>query len=69
MSEKNYLLISAAVFGAIALLHGVRLLARWSVQIGATAFPLWGSAIAIVVAAAMSFWALRLMSQWQQSHL
>jgi lipopolysaccharide export LptBFGC system permease protein LptF len=68
MSEKNYLLISATIFALFAFLHLVRLFTHWSVQIGAVTFPLWGSWLVLLIAAALSVWAFRLMSQWKSSH-
>jgi hypothetical protein len=68
MSEKNYLLISAIIFAVVALLHLVRLATHWSVQVGTVTFPLWGSWLGFLIAAVLSFWAFRLMSQWRRSH-
>lgn len=68
MSEKNYLLISATIFALVALLHFVRILANWSVQVGTVTFPLWGSWLGLLIGAALSIWAFRLMSQWRTSH-
>jgi hypothetical protein len=68
MSEKNYLLISATIFALVALLHMVRLVTHVSVQVGAVAFPLWGSWLGLIIGAALSVWAFRLISQWRRSH-
>jgi hypothetical protein len=68
MNEKNYLLISAAIFAVVALLHLVRLVTHWSVQIGAVTFPLWGSWLGLIIGAALSIWAFRLLSDWQRNH-
>lgn len=68
MSEKNYLLISATIFALVALLHALRLATHLSVQVGSAAFPLWGSWLGAIAAAALSIWAFRLMFQWQRSH-
>ncbi len=68
MGEKNYLLISAIIFSLVALLHFVRLLTHWSFQIGAMIVPLWGSWLAVLIGAALSIWAFRLLSQWKITH-
>ena len=68
MNEKAYLIISATVFAIVALLHFLRLFTHLSVQIGTVAFPLWGSWLGLLIAAALSIWAFRLMSQWKSSH-
>lgn len=67
MSEKNYFLISATIFAFVAILHALRLATNLSVQIGAAAFPIWGSWLGAIVASALSIWAFRLMWQWQQT--
>lgn len=68
MNERNYLLISAIIFALVALLHLVRLLAHWSVQIGTVSFPLWGSWLGLIIGIVLSVWAFRLATQWQKSH-
>ncbi len=68
MREQKYLLISATIFALISLLHVMRLVANLPVQFGTIAFPIWGSWLGSIVAAGLSIWALRLMSQWKQSH-
>jgi hypothetical protein len=66
MSERNYLIISAIIFAVVALLHLVRLLAHWSVQVGAVTFPLWGSWLGLIIGAGLSIWAFRLSSHWKR---
>lgn len=68
MSEKNYFLISATIFALVALLHIVRLLTHWSVQIGTVTVPFWVSWLGLLIAGALSIWAFRLISQWRTSH-
>jgi hypothetical protein len=68
MREQKYLLISATIFALVALLHLFRLVTNLPVQFGAVTFPMWGSWLGSIVAAGLSIWGLRLMSQWHQSH-
>ncbi|OKH54611.1 hypothetical protein NIES2101_07335 [Calothrix sp. HK-06] len=68
MNEKVYLLISAAIFAFIAILHIIRLVNHWSLNIGAIAVPLWGSWLGLAIAAALSIWAFRLVAKWNASH-
>jgi lipopolysaccharide export LptBFGC system permease protein LptF len=68
MREQKYLLISATIFAVLALLHVARLVTNLPVQFGTVTFPIWGSWLVSIVAAALSIWAFRLMSQWQRSH-
>jgi sorbitol-specific phosphotransferase system component IIBC len=60
MNRKPYMVISAAIFGAIAVLHLLRALFAIPVNVGATEFPVglsWGGGIA---AGALSIWGFRL---------
>jgi hypothetical protein len=68
MREQKYLLISATIFALLALLHLVRSVTNLPVQFGTICFPIWGSWLVSIVSAALSFWAFRLMSEWQRSH-
>jgi hypothetical protein len=69
MNEKNYLLISAIVFAIVAVLHLIRAIAHWSVQVGTMSFPVWGSWLAVLFAVGLCVWALRLRTTWRQTHL
>ncbi len=68
MNGKTYLLISSAIFALVAILHIVRLINHWSIQIGTFAVPFWGSWLGFVIATALSIWAFRLMSKWSLRH-
>ncbi|NJR62241.1 MAG: hypothetical protein HC769_27515 [Cyanobacteria bacterium CRU_2_1] len=68
MSERNYLLVSAILFALLALLHLVRVITHWSIQIGTVTFPLWGSWLALLIGVVLSVWAFRLMYEWRRSH-
>ncbi len=68
MSGRIYLLISAAIFAFIAVLHLIRLVNQWSVNIGVVTVPLWGSWLGLIIATALSIWAFRLVAEWSGSH-
>jgi hypothetical protein len=68
MSEKNYLIISAGVFVLVAILHFVRLLNHWSLQVGTVIVPFWGSWLGLALGVALSFWAFRLIARWSITH-
>lgn len=53
---RAYILISGAIFGAIALVHVVRLLLDWPAEVAGWGVPLWVSWIAIFAAGALSVW-------------
>ena len=58
---RAYLQISGALFGLIALAHLLRLFRHWPVDLAGHLVPLWASWLGLVVAGALSIWALRLM--------
>lgn len=68
MNTRTYLLISAAVFALIALLHLARLFGHWSIKIGMISIPIWGSWLGFIIAAGLSIWAFQLLSKWRGSH-
>jgi hypothetical protein len=58
---RTYLMISGAVFLAVALLHAIRLFLAWPAQVAGWAVPIWISWIAIFGAGALCVWAFRLV--------
>ena len=58
---RAYLVISGVLFGAVAVLHLLRLLYGWPAQVGAVAMPLWVSIIGLIVAAVLCLWAFALV--------
>jgi hypothetical protein len=68
MTEKNYLIISATMFALVAIMHFVRLLNHWSLQIGTMTVPIWGSWLVLLIGVSLSVWAFRLISRWEMSH-
>jgi len=64
---RAYLRISGLLFGVITLLHILRLVLHWSAQIADWAVPTWVSWIAMLGAAALCTWALRLVGQTRLS--
>ena len=58
---RSYLIVSGVLFGAVALLHLLRLLYGWPAQVGTLAMPLWVSAIGLIVAALLCLWAFALV--------
>ena len=58
---RAYLLISGLLFGAVSLLHILRLAYGWPGQIGGWSVPLELSWIGLVVAGALCAWAFALI--------
>lgn len=55
MSRKTYLYLISVLFGAMGLLHLLRLLYGWGANIGGLEIPMWGSAVGLVVAFALGW--------------
>ena len=58
---RNYLVISAVVFGAVAFVHLLRLIFGWPAQVGELAIPLWISVAGLLLPGALCVWALALV--------
>lgn len=54
--------VAGGIFGVMSLLQLTRLLFRWKIVIAGLHLPLWLSAIACVILAALSLWLWRLSS-------
>lgn len=60
---RAYILISGVVFGAVALVHVIRLLLDWPARVADWAVPIWISWIAVFGAGALCIWAFRLVGE------
>lgn len=58
---RAYLQVSGVLFGIIAVAHLLRLLRHWPIDLGGYVVPLWASWLGLVLAGALSIWALRLI--------
>jgi hypothetical protein len=59
-SVHAYLVVSAAIFALIAVIHLARAMQGWGVVFGPLAIPLWESWAASIVATALCTWAIHL---------
>jgi len=60
MNRKCYLLVSGTVFGLVALLHLIRVLNGWPMELGPWSVPLWASVCGTLGPGFLSGWAFRL---------
>ena len=51
-----YAVVSALIFAIVAVAHAIRLVNRWTVQVGTFAVPMSVSWIGLVIAALSSAW-------------
>jgi hypothetical protein len=63
MSRRAYLLVTAAIFSLIALLHLVRIFFGWSVMLASWSVPMWLSWVALIVTGALAYFGFSLATQ------
>jgi hypothetical protein len=61
-TTQAYLVVSAVIFGLVAIIHLVRALNNWAFAIGPITIPMSGSWIGFVITAALCLWAVRLLT-------
>lgn len=59
MNKKNYIIVSAILFGLVALLHLLRTLMGWEVFIGTHSLPVSRSWIVFGITVCLAAWAFR----------
>jgi hypothetical protein len=57
--HRNYIVVSGAIFGLVALLQACRALLQLPVRIGTFDVPVYGSWIAAVITGGLCVWAFR----------
>ena len=62
-THKRMLLLSAAIFTVIILLHALRITKGWDVQIASWAVPLWLSGIVVILGLLLLFFILKAYKQ------
>jgi len=60
MSVKTFLRVSGVIFLVVAVVHLLRLVLKWEVILAGWPAPVWLSAVAFVIAAALAFEGFRL---------
>jgi hypothetical protein len=61
MSTKIYLTVTGIIFAIVAILHLLRLIYLWPVQIGTFILPIWLSCAALLVTSVLFIWAFLLL--------
>jgi hypothetical protein len=55
LSQKIYMTLTAVVFLAVAIVHLLRIIFGWPVEIGGLSIPFWISWLALLVAGALAY--------------
>jgi hypothetical protein len=58
---KSYIAISAIIFALVAVVHLVRIVQGWQVQLGDTGVAMSVSWVALIVSAALAAWGASLL--------
>jgi len=60
MTHKNYMALVTAIFSIVAIMHILRLLNGWQIQIGPFMVPTWASIIGALLAGYLAYQGIRL---------
>jgi hypothetical protein len=55
LNQKTYATVTAALFLAMAIMHLLRIIFGWEVQIGVVAIPFWVSWLALPITGALAY--------------
>lgn len=66
MNVRTYAVVSAVIFGLVALVQLLRLIFQWPVTVDGQPVPIWVSVIVLIVAGLMCTWGLRAVYQIQR---
>jgi hypothetical protein len=61
MNTKAYLVVSTLIFTVVAVVHLIRFVLGWTVQLGAWNVPPGMSILAVLVSSGVALWGLTLM--------
>jgi hypothetical protein len=66
MNLRLYTIVSAVIFGLVALVHLARLIFQWDLTFAGHVVPMWASVVGIVVAGFLSFFGFRAVTHIQK---
>ena len=55
MNQKTYVTVTATLFLVVALIHLLRIIFGWFVEIGGLSIPFWVSWLGVLVAGALAY--------------
>jgi hypothetical protein len=56
MKINSYIMASASLFTIVGLVHLLRAIQGWPVELGTLTIPVWLSGVAFVISAALATW-------------
>ena len=58
---RTYLIVSALIFTVVAVVHLMRVMQGWMLQLGTFTVPIWMSVLALLLSGVIAFWGFSLM--------
>ena len=55
MNQRTYMTVTATLFLVVALIHLLRIIFGWPVEIGGLSIPLWVSWLGVLLAGALAY--------------
>jgi uncharacterized membrane protein YhaH (DUF805 family) len=55
LNRKTYMTVTATLFLVVAIMHLLRIIFGWQVEIGGLGIPFWASWLGVLVAGALSY--------------
>ncbi len=55
MNRKTYMTVTATLFLVVAIMHLLRIIFGWQVEIGGLSIPFWVSWLGVLVAGALAY--------------
>ena len=55
LNRKTYMMVTATLFLVVAIIHLLRIIFGWSVEIGGLSIPFWASWLGVLVAGALAY--------------
>ena len=55
MNRKTYMTVTATLFFVVAIMHLLRIIFGWQVEIGGLSIPFWVSWLGVLVAGALAY--------------
>ena len=55
LNRKTYMTVTATLFLVVAIIHLLRIIFGWSVEIGGLSIPFWASWLGVLVAGALAY--------------
>jgi hypothetical protein len=63
MDQRTFCIVAGIIFAVVALIHLLRILLNWPIEIGTWSVPMWLSWIGLIVAGGLSVFGFRLAAR------